>query len=58
MHQIDEIAEIPIPTLDGLSNALEIVKVQYPGSVDGFNPMEMWDLSFARQALRRERAAK
>jgi len=60
MHQIDEIAEIPIPTLQGLSNALEIVKVQFPGQVtDDFNPLVMWDLSFAREALaRREKVTK
>jgi ABC-type nitrate/sulfonate/bicarbonate transport system substrate-binding protein len=49
-HQIDEIAEIPIPTPAGLVNALEIARAQYtiPG---GFNPLVMWDLSFAREAL-------
>jgi hypothetical protein len=53
LHQIDEIAEIPIPTLEGLMNAKAICNVQFPGTVDGFNPAIMWDLSFAREALRR-----
>ncbi len=49
-HQIDEIAEIPIPAPAGLVNALEIAKAQYE-IPDGFNPLVMWDLSFVREAL-------
>ena len=46
----DEIAPVPIPTLDGLKTALDIIRVRFPELRD-FDPLIMWDLSFARKAL-------
>jgi hypothetical protein len=45
-----EIGPLPIPTLLGLRNAVEVARLQYDG-LDDFNPLPMWDLSFAREAL-------
>ncbi len=45
-----EIAPVPIPTVDGLRNALDIIRVRFPDLRD-FDPLIMWDLSFARAAL-------
>jgi hypothetical protein len=46
----EEIARVPIPTLRGIQNALDLVTVRFP-ELDGFDPLLMWDLSFARIAL-------
>lgn len=46
----EEIGLLPIPTIRGIQNALEIVVARFP-DLDGFNPLLMWDLSFARKAL-------
>jgi hypothetical protein len=44
-----EIAPVPIPTPQGLTHAYDVAVLQYP-EITGFNPMLMWDLSFARAA--------
>lgn len=49
---VKEIGPLPIPTLVGLRNAVEVARLQYDG-LDDFNPLPMWDLSFAREALAR-----
>ncbi len=49
-HLVAEVGGSPLPTIAGLANALEIARAQYAG-LDGFNPLEMWDLSFARETL-------
>jgi ABC-type nitrate/sulfonate/bicarbonate transport system substrate-binding protein len=46
-----EVAPDAYPTLPGLQNALEVARLQYTG-LDDFNPLTMWDLSFANRALR------
>ncbi len=61
----DELAAVPVPTPDGVRNALRIVRGEPPGRPQRgeqhyeddvvpptFNPLLMWDLSFAREALR------
>jgi ABC-type nitrate/sulfonate/bicarbonate transport system substrate-binding protein len=45
-----EISPVPIPTLDGLRNALDIICARFP-DLRSFDPLIMWDLSFARAAL-------
>jgi hypothetical protein len=49
-RQRSEIAPLPIPTVEGLRNALEVAREQYE-TLEGFNPLVMWDLSFAREML-------
>ena len=46
-----EIAEVPIPTTQGIANAYDVAVLQYP-ELAGFNSLVMWDLSFARAAYR------
>ncbi|HLH22330.1 MAG TPA: ABC transporter substrate-binding protein [Chloroflexota bacterium] len=61
----DELADVPVPTLAGVRNALRIVRgepagrpqrgsAHYEDNVvpESFNPLLMWDLSFARAAQR------
>ncbi len=61
----DELSEFPIPTPDGIRNALRVVRGEPAGRPHrdtqgyedeilpaSFNPLLMWDLSFAREALR------
>jgi ABC-type nitrate/sulfonate/bicarbonate transport system substrate-binding protein len=45
-----EIAPLPIPTAHGIANAYDVAVPQFP-DVAGFNSLEMWDLSFAREIL-------
>lgn len=47
---LGEVAPDAYPTLRGLENALEVASLQYEG-LDGFNPLTMWDLSFANSVL-------
>ena len=49
-----EVAALPIPLLEGTINSLEIASARFPELAD-FNPFIMWDLSFARAALREPR---
>jgi hypothetical protein len=49
-HLVSEVGGSPLPTIAGLANALEIARAQY-GGLDDFNPLEMWDMSFARETL-------
>ena len=46
----EEIGPVPLPTPRGIQNALEIIVERFP-ELDGFNPLLMWDLSFARKAF-------
>jgi hypothetical protein len=48
---LGEVASDAYPTLPGLQNALEVARLQYEG-LEGFNPLTMWDLSFANRVLR------
>jgi ABC-type nitrate/sulfonate/bicarbonate transport system substrate-binding protein len=50
--QLPEIAALPIPTPQGLTHAYDVAVLQYP-EITGFNPMLMWDLSFARASYAR-----
>lgn len=54
----EEIGPVPIPTLKGIQNAIDLVAERFP-ELAGFDPLIMWDLSFARKALaaRKGRAA-
>ncbi len=47
----DELSDIPVPQIEGLVNAIRIQVAQEPHLQD-FNPLLMWDFSFAREALR------
>lgn len=47
-----ELSDYPIPTPEGISNARRIRLGTAP-ELDNYNPMIMWDLSFARTALAR-----
>lgn len=47
----DELADVPLPTGQGIANALRMRLPTEP-HLAAFNPLLMWDLSFARQALR------
>jgi hypothetical protein len=47
-----EIDPVPIPTLDGLRNAHAVAGARYP-ELAGYNPLLMWELSFARRAQQR-----
>jgi hypothetical protein len=46
-----EVWEPPIPTLAGIENALTVAREAYP-ELDGYNPLVMWDLAFAREVSR------
>lgn len=61
----DELAEVPVPTIPGILNSLRVVRGESAGRPqratatyeddvvpETFNPLMMWDLSFAREALR------
>jgi hypothetical protein len=49
-----ELAPVPVPTLEGIANALDVVCARFP-NLTGFNPVIMWDMSFARTALQETR---
>jgi hypothetical protein len=51
----EEIGPVPVPTMRGIQNALDIVVARLP-ELAGFNPLLMWDLSFARKALAKRAA--
>jgi hypothetical protein len=51
-----EIAPLPIPTAHGIANAHDVAVPQFP-DVAGFNSLEMWDLSFAREILNSRQSA-
>jgi hypothetical protein len=46
----DELSEQPIPTAEGIANTRRMALPRMPELAD-FNPLVMWDLSFARAAL-------
>ena len=61
----EELAEYPVPAPEGILNALRVVRGESAGRPQrethtyeddvlppSFNPLLMWDLSFAREALR------
>jgi hypothetical protein len=47
----DELSDLPVPELEGLINAIRI-QVEQESHLRDFNPLLMWDLTFAREALR------
>lgn len=47
----DELSELPIPTAEGIANTRRMALARMPELAD-FNPLVMWDLSFARAALK------
>ncbi|HEY3917271.1 MAG TPA: ABC transporter substrate-binding protein [Stellaceae bacterium] len=49
-----ELSEMPVPTAEGIANTRRMALPRMPDLGD-FNPLVMWDLSFARAALK-ERA--
>jgi ABC-type nitrate/sulfonate/bicarbonate transport system substrate-binding protein len=53
MHRLlaEELADTPVPVPEGLINAVRIQVDQEP-HLRTFNPMLMWDLSFARNAMK------
>jgi hypothetical protein len=55
-YQRAEIAPLPIPTAQGIANAYDVACPQFP-DVAGFNSLEMWDLSFAREILNSRQSA-
>jgi NMT1/THI5 like len=52
----DELADIPVPTPEGISNARRIRLGTAP-ELDHYNPMVMWELGFARCAMAKRAAA-
>ena len=48
----DELSEQPIPTPEGIANTRRMALLRMPELKD-FNPLVMWDLSFARAAMKR-----
>ena len=46
----EEVWEAPVPTPLGIENARLLARENYP-ELDGYNPLLMWDLSLAREAL-------
>lgn len=42
----DELCDLPIPSMEGITNAVRMVEAREP-DVANFNPLLMWDLSFA-----------
>ena len=50
----DELSEQPIPTPDGIANTRRMALLRMPELGD-FNPLVMWDLSFAREAIKNSR---
>ncbi|HLY65128.1 MAG TPA: hypothetical protein VKU60_06325, partial [Chloroflexota bacterium] len=48
----DELAEVPLPTAEGISTTRRMLLGRSPELAD-FNPLTMWDLSFGLQALER-----
>jgi hypothetical protein len=48
----EELSEQPIPTPEGIANTRRMALTRIPELKD-FNPLAMWDLSFARAALKR-----
>ena len=50
-----ELSEMPIPTAEGISNTRRMAVSRAPELAD-FNTLVMWDLSFAREALRKRNA--
>jgi hypothetical protein len=52
----DELADIPVPTAEGIANAHRMQFATAP-HLREFNPLLMWDFSFAREALRTARTA-
>jgi hypothetical protein len=47
----DELADTPVPTAEGIANAHRMQLATAPHLKD-FNPLLVWDFSFAREALR------
>jgi hypothetical protein len=50
----DELSEQPIPTPEGIANTRRMALTRMPELGD-FNPLLMWDLSFARAAAKKDR---
>jgi ABC-type nitrate/sulfonate/bicarbonate transport system substrate-binding protein len=48
----DELSEQPIPTAEGIANTRRMALIRMPELAD-FNPLVMWDLSFARAAAKK-----
>ena len=51
----DELSEQPIPTAEGIANTRRMALLRMPELGD-FNPLVMWDLSFAREAMKQRTA--
>ena len=45
-----EVSAQPVPTLEALQNSTEMMLEDYP-ELEGFNPLTMWDLSFAGEVI-------
>jgi hypothetical protein len=48
----EELSEMPIPTAEGIANTRRMALLRMPELGD-FNPLVMWDLSFAREAIKK-----
>jgi hypothetical protein len=51
----EELSEMPIPTAEGIANTRRMALLRMPELGD-FNPLVMWDLSFAREAIKKRAA--
>jgi hypothetical protein len=50
----EELSEEPVPSAEGISNTRRMRLPKSP-ELASFNPLEMWDLGFAREFMRREK---
>lgn len=48
---VEGFSDVPVPTAEGILNALRL-QLDGPPDLQDFNPLVMWDFSFARTALR------
>jgi hypothetical protein len=46
----DELSEVPLPTAEAIDNVWRM-RLENTPELRGFNPLLMWDLSFAREAM-------
>jgi ABC-type nitrate/sulfonate/bicarbonate transport system substrate-binding protein len=52
----DELADVPLPTAEAIANTRRMLLAVEP-ALQTYNPLLMWDFSFAREALRRPSAS-
>ena len=46
----DELADPPIPTAQAIANFYEMARPHFP-ELEGYNPLQMWNLSIASRII-------